>query len=375
MQMMNVPMSSATVVVAVSLALGFVSVQADDEPQGVFDQWGARAFAMESCARALEYSEDGTSAALDCARDRAVAGLFNVAFGALDQHGKSLFGEHFYLEHHFDYSAAGGGVSGELDAVIPINSFASMTGDRVTRAVFLQNGVSTWRDEHGFKRNDIRLGVVHRMAMFEHPEAGVWGASVFFQQNAERGHGRIVTGLDYSDPWGSGSVSYFMPVTDWRDGRLGHEERALEGTEFELRTDVTNAVELSAAAGYWENKYGAEDWITRGRLGLVWQPHPWVGLRGNWEDIGTADDSLGLHAVVAIPFGGRNAQRGEWRGLGRRMNPDDSGSFDPGTIWNSVDNIGQIDVATRQDSSEEEEEDEFRNVRPEPSTHQMNTGE
>ena len=387
MRTMNIPMSSlrasepnppsgicflATAGIAVLLGFGFAPVQADNRSQGAFDHWGAQAFALESCAGVLERSEDGASAAAGCVRDRAISGLFNIVFGALDQHGKSLFGEHFYLEHHFDYSAAGGGASGELDAVIPINSFTSVAGERVTQALFLQNGVSSWRDEHGIRRNDMRFGVVYRTAMFERSEAGVWGTSVFFQQNAERGHERIVTGLDYSGWWGSGSLNYFMPTTDWRDGRLGHEERAIEGVEFELRTHVTDVIELSAATGHWEDKDGVGDWITRGRLGLRWQPHPWLGLQGNWEHIGTADDSLGLHAVVAIPFGARHAQQGEWRGFGRRMNMD-AGNSGPGTIWNSVDNVGRIEVAERQDSSDEDE-DEFRNVQPEPSFNQMNTG-
>ena len=52
-----------------------------------------------------------------------------------------------------------------------------------------------------------------------------------------------------------------MPVTDWRLGRLGYEERALEGVEFELRSDVTRTIEFKTAAGQWESKasLGARD--------------------------------------------------------------------------------------------------------------------
>ena len=81
-----------------------------------------------------------------------------------------------------------------------------MSDGRVTRALFVQNGLSRWTDEHGYLRNDARLGMVRRIAVSERPDAGVFGTSVFFQENLERGHGRIATGVDWSDGWGAGSL-------------------------------------------------------------------------------------------------------------------------------------------------------------------------
>ena len=196
----------------------------------------------------------------------------------------------------------------------------------------------------------MRFGVVHRMVMSDdHLDSGVFGASVFFQENLERGHARIVTGLDYTDRWGTGSLSYFIPVTDWRSGRLGFEERALKGLDFEVRTAVTRTIEFRAAAGHWESRDDSGDWGTRGRLGVGWQPHRWLGLRASWDDIGTADDSLGVHALVAIPFGGADGQRARSDGPGLAG----FGSNEPGSgsIWTSVDNVGSIEVAERRTSS------------------------
>ena len=344
---------AGTLLTASVLVFGSLSAQADDR-QEVLDHWGVRTFSgIESCAGMLERSDNEFSTAASCVSNQVFSGLFDVALQFADNYGKPLFGENFRLDHRLDFSPSDGGFSGDLDAVIPLNSFTSTSGDRVTRALFLQNGLSRWRDEHGFQRTDTRFGMVHRIATSERPNAGgVFGTSVFFQENLERGHARIVTGLDYSDGWGSGSLSYFMPVTDWRTGRIGYEERALEGVEFELRSDVTRTIELEATIGQWESRDGSGDWNTRGRFSIRWQPHPWLGLRGNWEDIGTAGDSLGLYSVVAIPFGGSDQQRARWRGLG--LMGLDSNEPDPRTIWHSVDNIGQIEIAEREAVREDE---------------------
>ena len=341
--------AAITKTLACASVLAFGLPAQANEPQEVFDHWGAHTFGIESCAGVLERPGNELSTAVDCVSNQVFSGLLDVAFQFADKYGKSLFGEHFRLDRRLTFSASGGGLSGELDAVIPLNSFTSVSGDRVTRALFFQNGLTRWRDEHGFQRNDARFGMVHRIAMSERPDAGgVFGTSVFFQENLERGHGRIVTGLDYSDGWGSGSLSYFMPVTDWRPGRFGYEERTLKGVEFKLRSDITRTIELEAAAGRWESKDGSGNWLTRGRLGIRWQPHPWFGLRGNWDDIGIADDSLGLYVAMTVPFGGGNRSLPRWVGLGRRdLGPTE---FDQGSLWNSVETVGRIEVAERRSS-------------------------
>ena len=195
----------------------------------------------------------------------------------------------------------------------------------------------------------MRFGVVHRMARSdEHLDGGVFGTSVFFQENLERGHARIVTGLDYADRWGTGSLTYYLPVTDWKSGRLGFEERALAGLEFELHTAAARTIEFTAAAGYWERRDGSGDWDTRGRLGVGWQPHRWLGLRAGWDDVGTPDDSFGLHALLAIPFGG--ADRPRVRSDSPSRAEFDSGGSGSGSLWTLVDNVGSIQIAEREAS-------------------------
>ena len=348
---------AGALVLALALALASAPSQADTS-QRIQDFWGSGTFGIESCAGVLEGSDNEVSTAADCAADQMLSGLLGVAFQYLDERGDALFGEHFHLDHRLSLSASGGGLSGDLDAVVPLYSFSSISGDVTRRAVFLQNGVTRWKDEHGFQRNDMRLGVVHRIAMSERPDAGVFGTSVFFQENLERGHVRIVSGVEYLGRWGSGSLTWFSPVTDWRPGRSGYEERALEGLEFELRTDLTSTIELRAATGQWKNEEGAEDWSTRGRLGVAWQPHPWFGLQSRWDNIGTAENSLGFHAVLAVPFGGGERQRAPWRGLGLSNLGKGSGitggdsPVDSTEFWRAVDDIGRIVFVERETTTE-----------------------
>ena len=352
------------------LAFGVLSAQAN-ELQGAPDHWGANTFfgiGVESCVGVIERPENQLSTVIGCMGDQVISVLFGATLQSIDEHGTALFGENFRLDHRLDFSASDGGISGDLDAVIPLNSFTSTSHDRVTRGLFFQNGLSRWRDEHGFQRNDMRFGMVHRILTSERPDAGVFGTSFFFQENLEWGHARIVAGLDYSDGRGRGSLTYFIPVTDWRPGRFGYEERALEGMEFDLRYDVTHTIELRTGAGHRESKDGSGDWTTHGSFSIRWQPHPWFRLRGNWDDIGTADDSLGLHAVVSVPFGESTHERLRWRGLGLTdLNSDEPV---PGLIWKPVDNVGHIEVA-RRGTLREDEPDEPAYPQFEPIFGQM----
>ena len=122
------------------LACGCLSALADDST-GAFHNRGVHALGVQSCAGVLsEGSEDDFAIAADCLGSQWFSGLFDVTFKVMEEHGDALFGEHFHLDHRLDFSASGGGIGGDLDVVIPLNSFTSMAGDGTARALFVQNG-------------------------------------------------------------------------------------------------------------------------------------------------------------------------------------------------------------------------------------------
>ena len=329
---------------ALVLACGPLSAQAG-EAEGGPDTWWIPASSLEGCVGAQEQGGSAGFSDLSCFVDLAFSQLAGVALDFAEEQGQTRFGEHFQIDRRIGFTASGREFSADVDVVIPLHALASVTDGAVTRSFFVQNGVTRWRDEHGFQRSDVRLGVVNRHALSEGPGSAYLGTSMFVQENLERGHTRVVSGLEYLDGWGTGSLNYFVPVTGWQPGRPGYEERPLAGVELDFKTDLTSTIELGLAAGRWESKDGTDTWEDRGRLGIGWAPHPWFELNGSWHDIGRSDDSVGLRAGVTVPFGGADWSPTRWRGLGRDE-PETEGP-DADAIWDSVDHVGQIEVAER----------------------------
>ena len=183
---------------------------------------------------------------------------------------------------------------------------------------------------------------------------------MFVQKNMERGHTGVVTGFEYLDRWSQGSLSYYAPVTDWRPDRYGYEERSPEGLELGYGMDLTNTISLSVGAGRWESKSASEHRVDQGRLDSGWQPLPWVELRGGWDRIGTSDDSMVLHALFKMPFGGGDWSSVPWEGFGRRDQATEESN--ERTICRSADHVGEIEIAER--SVPLLEEDGVEGVRP-----------
>ena len=331
--------------IAPFLALASFSTRAAG-PADVLDRLNLQANTVETCIsfEGVE-SDEPFSAVSKCVANRALTGLLGKSLRLAEEQGQALFGRNFHIENRLSLSATGGGPRGDLDAVFPLHAFFAASGEEAERTLFLQSGVTRWTDDRGFRRNDMRYGLVHRLPVSTRPDAGILGVSAFLQESIERGHQRVVTGLDYAGRWGTGSLSYYLPATDWQLGRPGFEERALEGMELNLRIDATDTVALNAAAGRWESDDGTDDWTTRAKLGFVWHPHPWLGLGSDWDGIGTGDGTLGVRAVVAIPFGGPKQSRPRWKGLGLA-----GGGAAPSVsdVWRAVDNVGQIEFVERE---------------------------
>ena len=319
-----------------------------DRLDSLLDRLSSGMFGLQACASSAAGTtefEDAFSGVAGCATDRMLADLLGVTMALTEEQGQAFLGENFRVVNRLGFSAFGHGMQGDIDAVLPLTSLSSVTADGdIERALFVQSGVTSWTDGHGFRRNDMRHGLVYRFVGSDGPGDGIFGTWTFIQQNLERGHERLVAGVDYAGGWGSGSLNYFHPLTDWRLGRPGYEERAIAGMEFDLRFDATDTIALNAAVGRWEATDGSGDWTTRTRLGVEWRPHPWLSLGSDWGTSGVGEDNLGLRAAVVIPLGGSGRQLPRWRGLGLAG----GGSIpDASDVWRPIETVGPIEVAER----------------------------
>lgn len=320
--------------------LSALSQSSNPSPLHINELGGFATSSALACGSAFQSGLDSGS---DCLVEQLVNQLLvGSASRWANARGKQLFGQHFSLTNRLTYTA--GGLSGELDAVIPVMALAG--GDSPNAgAFFLQHGVTRYTDAEGLPRNDVRYGAVRRFNLSGEPGANVLGVSTFYQENLEYGHGRMALGMDYGGNWGRGAFNYFMPTTDWVPSliRPGREERPLEGMELSFRLAPTNTVGLETALTRWEDRDGSGRCSTGARLGVQWRPHDWLSIGTARDGIGTVDAQSSIQVGFQIPLGRRSAAP-RWRGFGLAEQRQSGGTA---SMWSPVQNIGQIRVAER----------------------------
>ncbi len=299
-----------------------------------------------NCGPAFEGPGSGSAAAsngLHCLSGEFGGAVMDGLALVAERQGRRVFGENFRVVHRLSWSpyGDGGGVAGNLDAVVPLNFAArrSETGAE-ERALFLQQGLTRWRDKDGFRRTDMRYGAAWRFTLSDGPDADVLGLSTVVQENVERGHRRLMTGLDYAGRWGGGWLQHFTPVTDWRPGRPGYEERPIGGTELGARLGLTTTISADAAVARWEDDGSGS--ATETRLGLVWRPHPWLSLRTAWG-FGAVEEGGNARLALSIPLGGAHgAALPRWEGLGVL-----GAAAAPADMWRPIENVDRLRTVER----------------------------
>ncbi len=273
--------------------------------------------------------------------------LFDEGAGLADEYGKEAFGPRFRLVGKSAYSLAsdGIGLTGEIDAVIPFAGAEPSAAERASAsALFLQQGVTHWRDDSSEQRNDLRYGPVYRFRVSEAPDAGILGLSLLQLQNAEWRHKVLVPGIDYAGRWGSGSLRHFIPTTGWRAVHLGWEERALGGTELSARVPLTTTLGVSATAYRRESENLTGRRTDGMRLGLRWRPHSWLHFGASYDHSGGGRDDVSFRVGFRMPLGSREKPP-RWEGLGVAAGgsaPDDS------ELWRPVEGDSRIRTVARE---------------------------
>ena len=325
---------------------------------------------MSRCNTALnEGHTDGRDCIMQGVEEEVANRAMGLAFGTSEDLGQHVFGEHFQVSNRLNYSAVEGvGVQGNLDTVVPLINTemqVNVSEDRqdsgrntaLRRArqsaptkynLFLQQGVTRWQDEQGMQRNDMRWGLVYRFNLTPVAGENILGFATFIQQNAERGHSRVVSRYDYSGKWGTSWVNYYSPSTSWLDGREGYEERAIGGSEVGHRFNITNNVTADISASEWEatDKESPVRVVAERSIGLQWQPHQWVSFSYRYGDSNTSDEPiLNYEFTLNVPLGrDKSTALPRWQGLGVA---GQNQAADPNTIWRPVDNLREIKYIER----------------------------
>ena len=330
-----------------------LSVAAALSAAAVADISAARADPADRLWDELQVRADGCGTAANgslsqgarCLLGAGLTVLFDEGAGLANEYGKEAFGPRFRLVGKPAYSLApdGIGLSGDLDVVIPFAGKTPSVAEQPSgSALFLQQGVTDWRDSAGAQRNDLRYGPVYRFRVSEAPDAGILGLSLLQLHNAERRHKVLVPGIDYAGRWGSGSLRHFIPTTSWRPGRRGREERALGGTELSARLRLTTTLGMSAA-------YLRESGTTSGRrtdgmrLGFGWRPHHWLHLGASYDRSGTGGDGVSFRVGFRMPLGSR-VKPPRWEGLGVAAG---GSAPDASELWRPVEGDGRIRTVAR----------------------------
>ena len=325
-------------IIALAAALVFSPVESD-----AFDWfWQDSLTAAGSCGTAI----DGTlSSGTSCLLDGGVNLLLKKSMDSADEYGKKAFGEKFQFFGDLSYQSGTGFVN-DLDVVIPL---AFTDKNQWTRSsLFLQQGITRWRDSEGDSRDDFRFGVAYRFRLKDETDADVVGMSAFSLHSADWGHQVLASRLDYAGRWGTGSLTYFLPATSWRPTDPGYEERALEGVEFGLNLKLTTTVRANLTAYRWQAEDGSGEWDEGARLGVDWRPHPWLNLSAGYDGVGSRKDSSSFLAKVSVPIGGPSKPKPQWVGLGELPKNKLPSVFN---LWRPVDKIGRIKVARRIETS------------------------
>ncbi len=298
---------------------------------------------------------DNMGNSLGCLWDSLVVQLLNESSGPLTAYGQRIFGNRFSFSSEVSSSHISGrsGIRGSIDIVFP---FASETADLGSLAdnssLFLQQGLTRWQDDSGNIRHDVRHGLVKRIRIFDEANGGALGFGIFHVRNAEYGHEVLAASADYLGRWGTSSLQYFLPTTEWRRVGRGLEERALESLEFGARLRATTTLDLGATGFRSRASTGRDDWDTGLRLDGEWRPHPYLALSTSHE-LGRHSPASSFQLRLSIPLGVTRGRSPKWEGLGVAGGAFESSSAN---LWQPVSGVGKIRTATREPSSSTPEE-------------------
>lgn len=224
--------------------------------------------------------------------------LVDTIENSLRQGGTDLFEQGFRLDSSLSW-LLGESLRGEVDTVIPIAGMERRNG--TGRALFFQPGLVFWEGRAEELRANTNLGVVYRAHA---TRDWIGGASLFFDYDFQREHKRLSVGVDAQSEHFYGGLNYYFPLgRKWRRGRVGYEERALEGLDLHLSL-AWERWRLDGALGAWKFDGDLDGrgsgWRPSADVSVGYQIRPGVSLEAGYER--HDDRSAGSNWNVGLAF-------------------------------------------------------------------------
>ncbi|MCY4053456.1 MAG: inverse autotransporter beta domain-containing protein, partial [Hyphomicrobiales bacterium] len=271
---------------------GFIPLDRYNSGDGIGTGTGSTSALNDAGRR--DYSE----CARQSLRNTASRMLVDTIEDAVRSGGIALFEDRFRLDSSISW-VLDESVHGEIDAVFPV--WGEEYGDGTGSALFMQPGVVIWNGLEGAERVDANFGLVLRTHLDKDTAVG---GSLFFDYDFRRGHRRLGVGVDAQSGVLQANVNYYHPLSDWRKGREGFEEQALQGADFRLGLAL-DRVRLDGSLGVWrfegEREQARRDWHTSHQFTGEYRVFPGVFLQGGYEHHNT-DDSLGSRWNAGLAF-------------------------------------------------------------------------
>lgn len=178
------------------------------------------------------------------------------------------------------------GVRGSVAALMPV-----WNNDK---SVFsIQPEMTLWESD-GVERYDAGVGLLWGTVLGQTTIANNF---VFYDHDFKRGHRRVNIGLDLHNEILHASLNYYHPLSSWRAGKNGFEERARKGLEGNV--DITiKRLYMAVRLGLWKD--AVEKYLSYG-VEAGYELMPGIFLRAEYREDNSIDSWIvGLRFVFNL---------------------------------------------------------------------------
>ena len=239
---------------------------------------------------------------MNCYKAKQINNMLKDAAKSTSKRGKVMFGNNFKFTNKVRFRAKNNEFLGDMDVLIPLKTVYQDA--KTPRAAFLwQGGMSKWNYRRTIARNDLRLGGIYRFADVndEYWYGGMLGVFGFLQQDVANQHSRLLFGADYTGKHGRASMSYYMPLSGWRQ-TADYQTRALGGGNINVRLNIARRLLLNLTASKWQKSSSSGGYTKSLKMSAKYQLRHWLAVEGNWRYRGNGKSKGKAQVNISIPL-------------------------------------------------------------------------